>query len=693
MKRNRKYRLQLALAACLAIPAGAALAADTTTDAPDTSNWVCKFCVVPYGWYGGADFGLVYVDDPTPKFADYRGLDDDGFTLDLGGEGGYRGENGHYVEYYAKNLALDSRILDAEAGKQGTYDFRGSYQEIPRYLGHGTMTPFEGVGSDTLTLPTGWAAGGPMEYAALESNRTIGGAGFTFKGLDKWRFDVDFERQEKDGTKSFSGGVFYVNAVLFPSPLNYSTDRFDASVEYTGKMLQLRAEYMGSEFDNGYSSVTWDNPLALGFGDDISRTALEPGNEFQQFSLVGAIRFTDWLKLTGKFSSGEGKQNDAFLPYSINPNFADRPLPRESLNGKLETSMYRLAGRLYVKISKGLDLTASYKASERDNKTPIDLYEPVMFEIDEQGPRRNRPYGYDRSRGDVELRWRASYQLRLNAGYVMEEIERSYQQVLKTDEDGYFGEVQWTPLAMLDMRLRYEDLSRDASPSEQQGNYGRAENPLMRKYNMADRDRQRLTAQLDVTPMDRVGVSFSVWSTDDSYDQSVIGLNDSEEKAISFDFNYLFDSGSSIYAFFTQETIEARMSAANGDGATPWNGFTEDEILSWGFGFSGQFKEKWTWGFDYVYSDSEGDIQVIDGGSGTPFPTLTTELENIRLYVDYDVNDHWGIGLELYNESYDTSDWLVDGVDPYTIEGIFTMGEESPDYDVNVFRVLARYRF
>jgi hypothetical protein len=215
----------------------------------------------------------------------------------------------------------------------------------------------------------------------------------------------------------------------------------------------------------------------------------------------------------------------------------------------------------------------------------------------------------------------------------------------------------------------------------------------MRKYNMADRDRQRLTAQLDVTPMDRVGVSFSVWSTDDSYDQSVIGLNDSEEKAISFDFNYLFDSGSSIYAFFTQETIEARMAAANGDGATPWNGFTEDEILSWGFGFSGQFKEKWTWGFDYVYSDSEGDIQVIDGGSGTPFPTLTTELENIRLYVDYDVNDHWGIGLELYNESYDTSDWLVDGVDPYTIDGIFTMGEESPDYDVNVFRVLARYRF
>ena len=82
MKRNKKYTLQLALSACLAISAGNALAADEKAEAPDTSNWVCKFCVVPYGWYGDLKVSVLWVDDPTPKFADYRGLIDDDATTD-----------------------------------------------------------------------------------------------------------------------------------------------------------------------------------------------------------------------------------------------------------------------------------------------------------------------------------------------------------------------------------------------------------------------------------------------------------------------------------------------------------------------------------------------------------------------------------------------------------------------------------
>ena len=179
MKRNKKYQLQLALSACLLMPVANLALAEEKAEAPDTSNWACKFCVVNYGWFGDLDFGMLYVSDPTPKFADYRGLIDDGAYADLGGVGGYRGEQGHYFDYYAKNLALDSRIVDLEAGKQGTYVFRANYQEIPRYLGHGTETPFQGVGSDTLVIPDGWTPSpeAALDYAKLESTRTISGAG------------------------------------------------------------------------------------------------------------------------------------------------------------------------------------------------------------------------------------------------------------------------------------------------------------------------------------------------------------------------------------------------------------------------------------------------------------------------------------------------------------------------------------
>ena len=687
MKRNKKYQLQLAMSACLLISAGTAIAADDS-EAPDTSNWACKFCVVPYGWSGTLDFGFLYANDPTPKFADYRGIDKDGFNADFDGKGGYLGERGHYFNFYTDNLAYDSRIVKVDGGKQGTYDLYANYQEIPRYLGHGTVTPYDGVGTDVLTIP----AGASLAPALLESKRTISGAGFAFTGLRNFRADVDYQRQERDGTKTFSGGLFFTNAGLFPAPLKYKTDRFDAGIEYNGKMFQVRAEFTGSEFKNSYNSVTWDNPIPIGFGDEVSRSALEPDNEYQLFSLVGAIRFTDWLRFSGKVSSGEAKQNDPFLPYSISPDYSDRPLPRESLEGKLETSMYNIAGRLHFRLSRGLDLTASYKASERDNKTPVDVYEPVMFEVYPQGPRSNRPYSYERSLGRVELRYRPTHNLRFNAGIWSEEVERTYQEVKTTDEDAWFAEAQWSPWVLMDVRLKLDKGEREASISEQQGNYDRAENPLMRKFNMANRDRDRYTVEVDLMPTERMGINFSLYSTEDDYTESVVGLTAGEETAVSIDFNYLFSNGMNVYAFFTDETIKSEMSGADGDGATPWNSNTEDDIVSWGTGLTGEFNDKARYGLDYISSESEGDITTAAGNMPVPFPVLTTKLTNIRLYVDFDLSDRWGLGVEAYKERYKTADWMVDGVGPYSIPGVLTMGEESPDYSTSVIRVLATYR-
>ena len=531
-----------------------------------------------------------------------------------------------------------------------------------------------------------------MAPALLESKRTISGAGFAFKAFSNWRADVDFQRQEREGTKTFSGGLFFVNAGLFPAPVNYETDRFDAGIEYNGRMFQVRAEYTASDFSNSYNSVTWDNPLALGFGDEVSRSALEPDNEHQQFSLVGGIRFTDWLRFTGKVSSGEAEQNDSFLPYSINPVYEDRPLPRESLDGKLETSMYNIAGRLHMRLSRGLDLTASYKSSERDNKTPSDVYEPVMMEVYPRPPRSNRIYSYDRSIGKVELRYRPTHKLRLNAGLWSEEMERTSQEVKTTDEDAWFAEAQWTPWALMDVRVKVDKGEREASISEQQGNYDRPENSLMRKFNMANRDRDRYTIEVDLMPTERMGINFSLYSTEDDYTESVIGLTEGEETAMSIDFNYLFSNGMNLYAFFTDETIKAVMSGADGEGATPWTSNTEDDIVSWGAGLTGKFNEKASYGLDYLSSAADGEIITSNGSVPTPFPVLTTELSNIRLYVDFELSERWGMGVEAYKERYKTADWMVDGVGPYSIEGVLTMGEHSPDYSVSVIRVLATYR-
>jgi len=692
MKHRSTQSLLTTLVALLVPVLASPLPADEAAETPDTSGWVCKLCPISNGWFGDWDLGLIYVDDPTPKFADYRGMLDHDFYLEASGESHYRNGEGYYFDVTGRNLGLSNRMLDMRGGKRGAWEARASYQEIPRYLGYGTLTPYNGVGTDQLTLPGDWKTQ-PMEPAALKSKRKTYGAGFTARFGGAWNLQADYQRQDRSGTAAFGGGVFAVNGAWFPAPLDTTTDIVDAGIEYNANRGQLHLQFMGSEFNNDNLSVTWDNPFATGWGDEVSRSALAPDNSYYQVSLAGAYRFSPRFRVSGKASTGEARQDVPFLPYSIDPEYEDLALPRANLDGKLETSMYNLSGRVYLVLADRLDLTASYKADERDNKTPVDLYTPVIMEVWPAGPRSNRPYSYDRSQGRVELRWRPTALTRLNGGFERDTLKRTYQSIRKADEDSWWGEIQFAPWAWLDTRLKYERLDRDTSEYEQQGDFDRAENPLMRKFNMADRERDRGTVEIDLFPIERLGINLSYYVTDDDYDQSIVGLTTAKESSINLEVNYAFAKSSVFYGFFGKEKIKSEMSGAAAPEADLWDAFTDDEIQTWGLGLNGKINTKWSYGFDYVNSKSDGEIDV-DGGSGAlPFPVLKTSLTNARVYLKYKLNQRWGFGLDAYREQYDTADWFIDGYGPLDIGGLLTLGDISPDYDVYVVRLMANLTF
>jgi MtrB/PioB family decaheme-associated outer membrane protein len=695
MKRSLKKNL-LALAVCMALPMGTPALAEDTPDGPDKSDWVCKLCMISSGWFGSWEFGLIYVDQPTPKFADWRGLDDDGYIA-LSGDARFIGENGYYFDFYGRRLGLDSRSMELQGGKQGTYEYRAAYQEIPRYLGYSTTTPYVGVGTDVLTLPPGWEPAdgtGVFVPATLETKRKTADAGFTYHMSRSWKFDIDVERQTRDGTYAFANGVFPFNGVAFPSPVDYTTDLIDAAIQFNGNRGQLRLGFIGSEFDNGYDSVTIDNPFSLGLGAETAESALAPDNEYAQVNLAGAYRFSRRFRVSGKAAWGEMEQNAAFLPYSTNPEFDDLTLPRTSLDGKVDTTFFNLGGTVYLKLADRLDFKGQYKAEERDNKTPVETYTPVNTDIFLSSPRTNRPYGYERSFWLAELRYRPANRVRVNLGYEQDEQERTYQEVRKTEEDGYWGDVQVAAWSWMDLRMKYEKQKRDASVIDQQGGFDRAEHPAMRKFNMADRDRDRGLIELNLYPVERMSLNFSWYSTDDEYSESAIGLTEADESALNIDFNYLIGKNTTVYVFMTKQTIDSRISGASSEAADPWTGTTEDDIRTWGMGFSGRISEKATFGLDYVSSNADGNILVQTfEGDQPPFPTLNSRMTNFRVYMDYDVNERWGWGLDAYREQYDSSDWYDDGLGPLDVSGLLTMGAQSPDYDVLVVRMVARFKF
>jgi len=49
--------------------------------------------------------------------------------------------------------------------------------------------------------------------------------------------------------------------------------------------------------------------------------------------------------------------------------------------------------------------------------------------------------------------------------------------------------------------------------------------------------------------------------------------------------------------------------------------------------------------------------------------------------------------LGYWYESYDSSNWSIDGVTPDTIPNVLALGVQSPSYDVSVIAASLRYKF
>jgi len=661
----------------------------------------CKQCVKYTGWFGTLDFGLGHVDESSLRFADYRGLDEDGANVAVNGDLHFRDLKGWYFDLYAVDAFLDNRQIDMRGGKQDRFELRFGWQEIPKYRGYGTQTPYIGVGSDNLSLPSDWvyapstpqmtALQSSLATAELKTQRKTLDAGGTVKLGSNWSYRLDYQNQEKKGTRTLSAGQF--NATHLPVPVDFTTKIFDTALSWANKRAQVEIGFMSSEFENKYNSLTWRNPFSSRPNNYIMQAALEPGNEFKQFNMSAALVITPRIRLSGKAAIGEMKQNDPFIPYSANPDFDHLVLPRESLNGRLDTDTYNLTGKLMARLSNRLSFTARGKWDERENKTPVDLYTPVTIDILQGDDRYNRPYSYTREQYSADLRFRAAHSIRLSGGAAQYNIERTLQAVERSEETTFWGEVKANPTHNSQLRFKLESAQREVDDYLQPDDGGPVDHPLFRKFNQANRDRDRVVLELDLMPTDAFGINLSYFNAKADYTESVTGLQESDEESFTINLNYVVGGKVNLYAFLTRDNIDADLINISSSTAEPWNALTSDQITTIGFGVSHSINEKSSFGFDLVSSESTGDISVRTGAEEDPFSPLETDLTSAKLYFDHKLNEHWGYKVYAEYEKFGSRDWAIDDLGVDGIDSILTMGDESPDYSVMYFRIQASYRF
>lgn len=659
--------------------------------------------------------GVGYVSEDAWKFGQYNGLNQKGPYIIGNFQTENHNEDGEYFRSIGTNLGLESRYLRLEGGNQGRQQFFFEYDELPNYMNNTGKTPYLDPGSSTLFLPTGYDYNNIDAYLQpleLKTKRERVGFGAAFFSEKHWKFDIAFQHETKEGTQAIGSAMGSTgisspvgNAVgaLLPEPIDYNTDEMDVGLHYSKGKGQFDIGYHVSLFNNSNDSLTWQNAVpntnpndpTLPQPNTLGRMSLAPDNQLHQLTASGGYTLPYQTRLTGMLSVGRSTQNEDLLPYSVAPN-ALPPLPRSSAEAEvwLTSAQFKVASRP----NRKLRLSANYRFHDRSNRTPIDSWTYIIADGDNFATAENSPLSYTKNRLDLDANYRINSSLSFLGGYKYDHMYRSYndtEEREKTQENTLLAKLKGRSGSKVDYSLYAEAGARDGSEYIPYG----FENPALRKFNMADRNRGKVGAKLGIMPTTSASIGLSADYISDDYTNSVIGLTEAQQTTATVDFSYLVSANITTYAYYTYDDIPSSQSGSESTpGAADWVADFKDTFNTVGLGFkAAKIASRWDVGADITYADSTGKIDMnSDLAANQPagqYPDLKTSMGSFKLWTDYQVSKNIAVNVSYWYQTYREDNWAVDDLDVDSVANMLLLGEETLDYDVHVIAASAKIKF
>jgi MtrB/PioB family decaheme-associated outer membrane protein len=674
----------------------------STALAADPSQWQCESC--PFdkpGVSGTVEAGIGGVSNDSAKFGDFTGLDRRGAFAIAGGEARYRGEGGLFGSLLASDLGLDVRSLAAQFGREGLFSVRLGYAEIPHRLSDSAMTPFLGVGSAILTLPAGFPAADTASMPLAATLRPVD-IGFKRSRLDvgasliageHWSTRIDVRHDVRDGTQRGAGSFFSTTSQLV-LPVDQVTDQVEASASYQTRGMQATLTYRASIFRNNDDALTWSHPFTTGFaGATTGQLALAPDNQFHQIAGSVGYQVSPKVQASAEIAVGRMTQDTPYLAATLNPGLVVPALPAASLNGRADT--LDASVRLSAQPMQRLNLSASLTRNQRDNQTASAAYPSVSTDMFVGiAPRINLPYSFTRDRARLAADWRAPAGIKLSAGAEHDTVRRTLQETDDTREATLWARASAPLRENLSVSLKLAHAERDNSGYGVVAAIQPPENPLLRKFNLADRKRDQAALRADLALGEGVSIGVSADFSDDDYNHSLVGLTRARSASVGADLSASVSDTTQVRLFVQAERTRSEQAGSQQFGLPDWSGRVKDAVDVVGAGATHvALKGKLELAGDVSMTRSRSDTAVDTGAAAAPFPTATTALDSLKLSATYKVNDKLSLIGSYWYERYDSKDWRLDGVLPASVANLLAFGETSPHYHVNVLRVALRYRF
>jgi hypothetical protein len=465
---------------------------------------------------------------------------------------------------WGSDLFLRQQAMGLSLDKGIRWQLDGSYQQQPHLISLIARSPFTDLGNGVFALsdslqrqnqdnPAGFvnrmnAALAVAPLVSLAHRTDVADARLRFRPTRGWQLQLQGEQRHRSGTKPYGMSFGFSNANEVMEPIHQRTTDVSAAANYARKGMSLRALLGYSSFDNLVDALIVDNPRRAvdspTAGSSRGRIDLYPDNHAVRGQLDLNLRLRPGSLFSGTVALARLEQDDPWLPATINSAISQAAL--DSLYGGITarstdaralrfTQNYRLSAKVSERVRGAVRFRQQHYSNETEEFPFRGTVQYDQSLVRDTVGFHNRPFGNQQVTLGTDWDARLGGGLSLSAGYDHRWREHTHREVEHDQEDEVRARLGTDLSANVYASASYSFGARRIDELHL-SDYRRAdapdtiflENPLLRRFDVADRDRHVGSVEVGWAPAERLDVSFNGEYQRNKYLESRLGLGDEE---------------------------------------------------------------------------------------------------------------------------------------------------------------------
>lgn len=562
------------------------------------------------------------------------------------------------------------------------------WNQVPLFYSTSTRTPFRAESAGVFRLDDALQSAiqsGATTTAALvpatrrldlRSRRDVADARFVYSATRDLDVRVALTSTRRSGAQPWGLSFGQTNAVELPVPIEHRTNDLNAAVEWSTPGAMARLAYDGSWFNNDVETLVGDNPLRL---TDLAATpsqgrmALWPDSTAHTVSAAGSLALPARSRAVGYVSVGSWLQDQALLPHTINSAIAPIPLARDT--AEAEARIVAMNYRVTSRPTSLLWLNGQFRLYDYDNRTPhfaVNQYVRVDSGAATSLTGGSEPFGYTRHFADLDASFTPLRFTAFRVGYGREHDDRTFRFLEETTEHTLRAAIDSTGLTWGSVRLQYEHAVRKGEGLDEQVLSDIGEQVSLRQFDISDRTRDRVTAIVQVVPIEIVGFNASLGIGRENRPDAAFGLQDNDLRSFTVGVDVTPRDTivlGAAYGLENYTTLQRSRQANPGiqfnDPTRDWSTDMDEDVHTWTASVElPQVTSRTTlrFGYDYVRSNAQYLYLLPANSTLTPpqqLPPVLNEIQRASADLRYTLARNVALGAGYAYDRYDVDDFAL----------------------------------